>query len=59
VNGFRNEVMMKELQLPPSKTATAQEMFEIMRRRVPGFSLPSLTKKKATKKDDKNAKKKK
>jgi len=44
----RNEHMVKELQLPQSRAATAEEFVEILRRRVPGYVLPSLKKKVTT-----------
>eukprot|EP01036_Dinobryon_divergens_P026055 gene26055-34660_t len=46
----RHEVMIRELQLPAIRSATAEDLLEIMKKRVPGFTLPSLTKKKKEKK---------
>ena len=45
--------MIKELQLPPAKAATAEELLELVRKRVPNFTLPSIAKRKVPKKDDK------
>lgn len=42
--------MIRELQLPAVRSATAEDLLEIMKKRVPGFTLPSLTKKKKEKK---------